>query len=194
MSSHLCALFRQPFEHVFPQCSQVIAREDEPSSIVALTLSSPQYVEKLKGIFRGESMDLNSSHDMTAPMSTSGTATPAEESTVTGSSDTLGGKNMAASNASPTEGIYDDIPVFDDSLLSERSSHMKFRKYFQHLVPVWLVFKKVLGRNLYIHCPSAISQQPSPMARRCCTARFFTWSNSMRCVKLPAASTPTSSP
>ncbi|KAF9961949.1 1-phosphatidylinositol-3-phosphate 5-kinase [Mortierella alpina] len=115
----------QPFEHVF-QYSQVIAREDEPSSIVALTLSSPQYVEKLKGIFRGESMDLNNNHDMTAPMSTSGTATPAEESAVAGSIDALGGSNSSSSNASPTEGIYDDIQVFDDSLLSERSSHMKF--------------------------------------------------------------------
>ncbi|KAF9960868.1 1-phosphatidylinositol-3-phosphate 5-kinase [Mortierella alpina] len=115
----------QPFEHVFPY-SQVIAREDEPSSIVALTLSSPQYVEKLKGIFRGESTDLNNNHDMTAPMSTSGTATPAEESAVAGSIDTLCGNNMAASSASANEGIYDDIQVFDDSLLSERSSHMKF--------------------------------------------------------------------
>ncbi|KAF9570985.1 1-phosphatidylinositol-3-phosphate 5-kinase [Mortierella alpina] len=115
----------QPFEHVF-QYSQVIAREDEPSSIVALTLSSPQYVEKLKGIFRGESMDLNNNSDMTAPMSTSGTATPAEESAVAGSIDTLGGNNMASSSASATEGIYDDIQVFDNSLLSERSSHMKF--------------------------------------------------------------------
>ncbi|KAF9926087.1 1-phosphatidylinositol-3-phosphate 5-kinase [Mortierella alpina] len=115
----------QPFEHVF-QHSQVIAREDEPSSIVALTLSSPQYVDKLKGIFRGESMDFSSNHDMTAPMSTSGTATPAEESAVVGSIDTLGGNNMATSSASTTEGIYDDIQVSDDSLLSERSSHMKF--------------------------------------------------------------------
>ncbi|KAG0206046.1 1-phosphatidylinositol-3-phosphate 5-kinase [Mortierella sp. GBA30] len=114
----------QPFEHVF-QYSQVIIREDEPSSIVALTLSSPQYVEKLKGIFRGEPLDVNN-NDMTAPMSTSGTATPAEEAAVVGLTDAVNGVNASSSNALPTEGIYDDIQVFDDSLLSERSSHMKF--------------------------------------------------------------------
>ncbi|KAI8606363.1 hypothetical protein EDD21DRAFT_298271 [Dissophora ornata] len=86
-----------PFEHVFSY-SQIIVREDEPSSIIALTLSSPQYVEKLKGIFRGDGVDGDSNNNnSTAPMSTSGRATPAEE------------------NA-----------VLDDSLLSEPGTHMKF--------------------------------------------------------------------
>ncbi|KAF9311945.1 1-phosphatidylinositol-3-phosphate 5-kinase [Podila horticola] len=105
----------QPFEHVFPY-SQIIVREDEPSSIIALTLSSPQYVEKLKGIFRGDSTDM----DNTAPMSTSGTATPAEEGAVA-SFDGSG-------NSLPTymDGIYEDVHVFDDSLMSGPGTHMKF--------------------------------------------------------------------
>ncbi|KAG9062337.1 1-phosphatidylinositol-3-phosphate 5-kinase [Linnemannia hyalina] len=110
----------QPFEHVF-HYSQIIVREDEPSSIIALTLSSPQYVDKLKGIFRGDSTDADNSNNATAPMSTSGTATPAEEP---GSYDSNG--NSLMSSASATEGIYEDIQVFDDSLLSEPGTHMKF--------------------------------------------------------------------
>lgn len=113
---------RQPSEHVFPY-SQIIVREDEPSSIIALTLSSPQYVDKLKGIFRGDSTDADNSNNATAPMSTSGTATPAEDS---GSYDSNG--NSLMSSTSATEGIYEDIQVFDDSLLSEPGTHMKFRK------------------------------------------------------------------
>ncbi|KAF8946973.1 1-phosphatidylinositol-3-phosphate 5-kinase [Haplosporangium gracile] len=112
----------QPFEHVFSY-SQIIVREDEPSSIIALTLSSPQYVDKLKGIFRGDSTDADNSNNATAPMSTSGTATPAEEHT-TGSYDSNG--NSLMSLASATEGIYEDIQVSDDSLLSEPGTHMKF--------------------------------------------------------------------
>ncbi|KAG0085425.1 1-phosphatidylinositol-3-phosphate 5-kinase [Podila epicladia] len=104
----------QPFEHVFPY-SQIIIREDEPSSIIALTLSSPQYVEKLKGIFRGDSTEM----DNTAPMSTSGTATPAEESVVA---------SLDGANSIPTyvDGIYEDVHVFDDSLMSGPGMHMKF--------------------------------------------------------------------
>ncbi|KAF9905971.1 1-phosphatidylinositol-3-phosphate 5-kinase [Linnemannia zychae] len=113
----------QPFEHVFSY-SQIIVREDEPSSIVALTLSSPQYVEKLKGIFRGDSTDADNSNNATAPMSTSGTATPAEEH-ATGSYDSTG-NGLLSSSASANEGIYEDIQVFDDSLLSEPGTHMKF--------------------------------------------------------------------
>ncbi|KAF9995690.1 1-phosphatidylinositol-3-phosphate 5-kinase, partial [Entomortierella chlamydospora] len=111
----------QPFEHFFP-CSQIIVREDEPSSIIALTLSSPEYVEKLKGIFRGDAGDMDNSNNSTAPVSISGTATPAEDN-ASGSFDSNG--NLMPS-ASPTEGIYDDIKVFDDSLLSEPGTHMKF--------------------------------------------------------------------
>ncbi|KAG0032875.1 1-phosphatidylinositol-3-phosphate 5-kinase [Podila clonocystis] len=103
----------QPFEHVFPY-SQIIVREDEPSSIIALTLSSPQYVEKLKGIFRGDSTEM----DNTAPMSTSGTATPAEESAVV-SFDGI-------STPTYVDGIYEDVHVFDDSLMSGPGTHMKF--------------------------------------------------------------------
>ncbi|KAG0277775.1 hypothetical protein BGZ95_005359 [Linnemannia exigua] len=113
----------QPFEHVFPY-SQIIVREDEPSSIVALTLSSPQYVEKLKGIFRGDSTDADNSNNATAPMSTSGTATPAEEHAA-GSYDSTA-NSLMSSSASANEGIYEDIQVFDDSLLSEPGTHMKF--------------------------------------------------------------------
>ncbi|KAF9118758.1 1-phosphatidylinositol-3-phosphate 5-kinase [Mortierella sp. 14UC] len=113
----------QPFEHVFPY-SQIIVREDEPSSIVALTLSSPQYVEKLKGIFRGDSTDADNSNNATAPMSTSGTATPAEEHAA-GSYDSSG-NSLMSSSASANEGIYEHIQVFDDSLLSEPGTHMKF--------------------------------------------------------------------
>ncbi|KAF9093343.1 1-phosphatidylinositol-3-phosphate 5-kinase [Mortierella sp. AD031] len=112
----------QPFEHVF-NYSQIIVREDEPSSIIALTLSSPQYVEKLKGIFRGDSTDADNSNSATAPMSTSGTATPAEENTA-GSYDSNG--NLLSSSASATEGIYEDIQVSNDSLLSEPGTHIKF--------------------------------------------------------------------
>ncbi|KAF9109653.1 1-phosphatidylinositol-3-phosphate 5-kinase [Mortierella sp. AM989] len=110
----------QPFEHFFPY-SQIIVREDEPSSIIALTLSSPQYVDKLKGIFRGDGGDVETNNS-TAPVSTSGTATPAEDS-ASGSFDNSGNN---APSASPAEGIYDDIKVFDDSLLSEPGTHMKF--------------------------------------------------------------------
>ncbi|KAK3841577.1 MAG: hypothetical protein J3R72DRAFT_153557 [Linnemannia gamsii] len=113
----------QPFEHVFSY-SQIIVREDEPSSIVALTLSSPQYVEKLKGIFRGDLTDADNSNNATAPMSTSGTATPAEEHAA-GSYDSAG-NSLMSSSASANEGIYEDIQVFDDSLLSEPGTHMKF--------------------------------------------------------------------
>ena len=101
-------------------------REDEPSSIIALTLSSPQYVDKLKGIFRGDATDADNSNNATAPMSTSGTATPAEEH-ASGSYDS-NGNMLSSSSASATEGIYEDIQVFDDSLLSEPGTHMKFRK------------------------------------------------------------------
>ncbi|KAF9387823.1 1-phosphatidylinositol-3-phosphate 5-kinase [Podila verticillata] len=105
----------QPFEHVFPY-SQIIVREDEPSSIIALTLSSTQYVEKLKGIFRGDSTDM----DNTAPMSTSGTATPAEESAV------VSFDGSGNSIPSYVDGIYEDVHVFDDSLMSGPGTHMKF--------------------------------------------------------------------
>ncbi|KAF8971954.1 1-phosphatidylinositol-3-phosphate 5-kinase [Entomortierella lignicola] len=110
----------QPFEHFFSY-SQIIVREDEPSSIIALTLSSPQYVDKLKGIFRGDGIDMDNNNNSTAPVSTSGTATPAEEN-LSGSFD---GNGNTSPLASP-EGIYDDIKVFDDSLLSEPGTHMKF--------------------------------------------------------------------
>lgn len=100
-------------------------REDEPSSIIALTLSSPQYVDKLKGIFRGDSTDADNNNSATAPISTSGTATPAEEHTA-GSYDSNG--NSLISSASVNEGIYEDIQVFDNSLLSEPGTHMKFCK------------------------------------------------------------------
>ncbi|KAF9583051.1 1-phosphatidylinositol-3-phosphate 5-kinase, partial [Lunasporangiospora selenospora] len=105
----------QPFEHVFSY-SQIIIREDEPSSIIALTLSSPSYVEKLGELFRGESL---ASINATAT-SNSGTATPAEE-TVGGSYDS-GNSNTGTT---PLEGIYDDIPVYDDSMLLEPGTHMK---------------------------------------------------------------------
>ncbi|KAG0346509.1 1-phosphatidylinositol-3-phosphate 5-kinase [Podila humilis] len=105
----------QPFEHVFPY-SQIIVREDEPSSIIALTLSSPQYVEKLKGIFRGDTSET----DNTAPMSTSGTATPAEESTLASF------EGNGGASPSYADGIYEDIHVFDDSLMSGPGTHMKF--------------------------------------------------------------------
>ncbi|KAG0315735.1 1-phosphatidylinositol-3-phosphate 5-kinase [Dissophora globulifera] len=115
----------QPFEHVFPY-SQIIVREDEPSSIIALTLSSPQYVDKLKGIFRGDGGDgdNHSNNHSTAPMSTSRSATPAEDSAAATYDGTGDGSPSLA--GSPADGIYDDIHVFDDSLLSEPGTHMKF--------------------------------------------------------------------
>ncbi|KAF9929088.1 1-phosphatidylinositol-3-phosphate 5-kinase [Linnemannia zychae] len=112
----------QPSEHFFSY-SQIIIREDEPSSIIALTLSSPQYVEKLKGIFRGDPIDADTNNNATAPMSTSGTATPSEEIAAS-SYDSSG--NGLSSSSSTIEGIYDDIQVFDHSLLSEPGTHMKF--------------------------------------------------------------------
>ncbi|KAF9427740.1 1-phosphatidylinositol-3-phosphate 5-kinase [Podila epigama] len=104
----------QPFQHVFPY-SQIIVREDEPSSIIALTLSSPQYVEKLKGVFRGDTFET----DNTAPMSTSGTATPAEEGSVTAF-------DANGPSTSSTDGIYEDIRFVDDALMSSPGMHMKF--------------------------------------------------------------------
>ncbi|KAG0232821.1 1-phosphatidylinositol-3-phosphate 5-kinase [Actinomortierella wolfii] len=103
----------QPSEHVF-EYSQIIAREDEPSSIIALTLSSPQYVEKLKGLFKKDS-----DTDIPVPATGSGSATPASEEKVT------------LESGSPTmysigEGIYDHVDTFEESLLSESSTHMKF--------------------------------------------------------------------
>ncbi|KAF9941422.1 1-phosphatidylinositol-3-phosphate 5-kinase [Modicella reniformis] len=122
-----------------------------PFSIIALTLSSTEYVKRLKGIFKGDGgADLGGSgsgsnsnsnqHTTTttsAPMSNSGTATPAEESssstTVSSSFDGSGGGNnntpllSSSTMSSMVEGIYDDIPVLDDSLLSEPGTHMKFQ-------------------------------------------------------------------
>lgn len=131
----LCHLLpRQQFEHVFPD-SQVIVREDEPSSIIALTLSSSDYVKMLKGIFRGDGTDTGGGYQhVTAPMSNSGTATPAEESAV--SSFDASGNNTPLSSAMSMEGIYDDIQVSDDSLLWEPGTHMKFRKSTRFAVPV----------------------------------------------------------
>lgn len=87
--------------------------------------SSTQYVEKLKGIFRGDSTDM----DNTAPMSTSGTATPAEESAV------VSFDGSGNSIPSYVDGIYEDVHVFDDSLMSGPGTHMKFRKciHISHL-------------------------------------------------------------
>jgi len=125
--------------------SQIIVREDEPSSIIALTLSSPQYVEKLKGIFSSE-MDPSQAHNHSNRHHhhhTSGTATPSDETVSVSpmdghahlhhhhhqqgasSSSYPGGSNAS----STTEGIYDDIHVSEESLLSEPGTHMKFRKY-----------------------------------------------------------------
>lgn len=83
--------------------------------------SSPQYVEKLKGIFRGDSTEM----DNTAPMSTSGTATPAEESAAA----SIDGSGNSIS--AYMDGIYEDVHVFDDSLMSGPGTHMKFRKCTQ---------------------------------------------------------------
>jgi len=127
---------RQSFEHVFPD-SQIIVREDEPSSIIALALSSLDYVRMLKGIFKGDGTETGSNGHATAPMPNSGTATPAEESTV--SSFDGNGSNSPLSSAMSMEGIYDDIQVSDDSLKCEPGTHMKFRKSLLLItVPVWL--------------------------------------------------------
>ncbi|KAG0242758.1 hypothetical protein B0O80DRAFT_460532 [Mortierella sp. GBAus27b] len=113
----------QPSEHVFPD-SQIIVREDEPSSIIALTLSSSDYVKRLKGIFKGGGNDASSTnHHATAPMPNSGTATPAEDSVV---SSFDGSGNSSPLSSAIMEGIYDDIQVSDDSLLWEPGTHMKF--------------------------------------------------------------------
>ncbi|KAF9432286.1 1-phosphatidylinositol-3-phosphate 5-kinase [Entomortierella beljakovae] len=93
-------------------------REDEPSSIIALALSSPQYVDKLKGIFRGDGVDTDIDSNSTAPVSNSGTA-PSADDNASGSPESNGGSMPS------TEGIYDDIKVFDDSLLLEPGTHMK---------------------------------------------------------------------
>ncbi|KAF9970864.1 1-phosphatidylinositol-3-phosphate 5-kinase [Actinomortierella ambigua] len=94
----------QPSEHVFGY-SQVIAREDEPSSIIALTLSSPQYVEKLQGLFNRDS-----EAETPSPLaSSSGAATSTGEETV----------NFEANSYTLGEGIYDHVDTFEESLLSE---------------------------------------------------------------------------
>ncbi|KAG0269558.1 1-phosphatidylinositol-3-phosphate 5-kinase [Actinomortierella ambigua] len=99
----------QPSEHVFGY-SQIIAREDEPSSIIALTLSSPQYVDKLKGLFSRDNET-----ETPAPLAGTGPSTSSSEETFdTSPSYTFG------------DGIYDHVDTFEESLLSESSTHMKF--------------------------------------------------------------------
>lgn len=59
----------QPSEHIFMD-SDVIVREDEPSSLIAFCLSSPDYTEKLHQIRKADSQayDSSSSDDEVKPM------------------------------------------------------------------------------------------------------------------------------
>ncbi|KAF9918276.1 1-phosphatidylinositol-3-phosphate 5-kinase [Lobosporangium transversale] len=113
----------QPSEHVIPG-SQIIVREDEPSSIIALTLSSPRYVDELRAIFRAEGVDADQSKgNSTASISMASATIPAEDGAQAPDSN---GNGLSNSFVSSIEGIYDDIQVLDDSLLSEPGTHMKF--------------------------------------------------------------------
>lgn len=99
---------RQPTEYLFPD-SYVVVREDEPSTIIAYTLSSEDYIDKMHDIQDCSSGDQGSNEGTIRPGDTSIRA-PSEVTTL---ENTL---NTQATNT-------DDI---QETLLRESGTHMRY--------------------------------------------------------------------
>jgi 1-phosphatidylinositol-3-phosphate 5-kinase len=117
----LCLLnslfIRQPTEYLFPD-SYVVVREDEPSTIIAYTLSSEDYIDKMHDI-QGCSSD-NHSHDGTIRpdnVSMIDAKAPSEVTTV---------DNNGAPINNPQAQPTDDI---QETLLRESGTHMRYSMY-----------------------------------------------------------------
>lgn len=105
----LTILLRQPTEYLFPD-SYVIVREDEPSSIIAYTLSSEDYIDKMHDI-----QDCSSSGgDQGSIKPAAGDTSLKAPSEVT----TLDNTTQA-----PTNNNADDI---QETLLRESGTHMRY--------------------------------------------------------------------
>lgn len=106
--------FRQPTEYLFPD-SYVVVREDEPSTIIAYTLSCDDYIDKMHDI-QDCSSD-NASNDGTikpGDASFMNSIAPSEVNTL----DNLG-------NANQSQQAADDI---QETLLRESGTHMRYSK------------------------------------------------------------------
>lgn len=106
---------RQPTEHLFPD-SFVAVKEDEPSTIIAYTLSSEDYLDKM--------------HDIQNERHNAGTAT---------NESMMNEKKVPLENATSENGVHhqttDDI---QGTLLRESGSHMRYSKYLMMIV-FWLL-------------------------------------------------------
>lgn len=101
-------MYRQPTEYLFPD-SYVVVKEDEPSTIIAYTLSSEDYIDKMHDI-----QDCSSDNH-----SNDGTIRPGDLS--------------IAETVEPTEvGDVPPVPISDDiqeTLLRESGTHMRYSMY-----------------------------------------------------------------
>ncbi|KAK9460013.1 uncharacterized protein V1516DRAFT_713137 [Lipomyces oligophaga] len=105
----------QPSEHIFVD-SDVIVREDEPSSLIAVCLSTPDYLDKLHQIRRSDDpeYDSSSSEDDVEPVLTS---QPNKEYFTRQKSD-------AASSSDPRPKSREELRKW---LLKETGTHLKYQ-------------------------------------------------------------------
>lgn len=109
-----CAFFycRQPTEYLFPD-SDVVVREDEPITIIAYTLSSEDYIDKMHDI--QDCSSENHSHD--------GTIRPGNASMVDSKALSEVPTNGTNDVSNPPPQASDDI---QETLLRESGTHMRY--------------------------------------------------------------------
>lgn len=105
--------FRQPTEYLFPD-SYVVVREDEPSTIIAYTLSSKDYIDKLHDIQDCSSDD----------RSNDGTIRPGDASLMEAKAPSE--VTTVDNNGAPPPPSADDI---QETLLRESGTHMRYSTY-----------------------------------------------------------------
>ncbi|KAK9701115.1 Mitochondrial distribution and morphology protein 12 [Basidiobolus ranarum] len=93
-----------PTEHIFPD-SLIMVREDEPSSIIAFTLSSKDYTEKLESMLRNQNL-----RDSYADQG-----------------DSESDEVFELNEANEMDGEYSSIPDIEETLLRPTGTHIKYQ-------------------------------------------------------------------
>lgn len=107
---------RQPTEYLFPD-SYVIVREDEPSSIIAYTLSSEDYIDKMHDIQDCSSGGDQGSNEGTIKPGNTSIRAPSEVTTL---------DNTLINAQAPNNNNNTNTDDIQETLLRESGTHMRY--------------------------------------------------------------------
>lgn len=128
----ICAdmiLSRSPLEHLFPG-SLIVVGEDEPSTIIAYTLSCDDYLTKLKEIQKGNAQTDTTTGDEQSIHGGGGSSSSLHGDCMSEKA-SVDGVSCTTTTADPATGM-----VIERTLRSKSGTHMKYCKSSQCILMV----------------------------------------------------------